>query len=139
MNIKIKKVLWVVLILIGVTPFVITGVIGIESAINGENGFCADCPDEFGMTAFCGTILTAVILFAPIYVVAIIIIIFSILKLKGVNGIYIKKIVWSTLLVVLLILLVLPWMSGAFWRIYIVPVIILADIQLIMLKKKINN
>ena len=136
MNCKIKKVLLVILLIIGLIPFVITGIIGIEAAINGENGFCAGCPDEFGLMAYCNTVLVALMLFAPIYLVAIIIILLAILKLKGKDSIYIKKIVWSTLLVILLFLAVLPWTFGSFWGRYIIPVIILAIIRLIVLKIK---
>lgn len=136
MNSKNKKVLWVILLLIGLIPFVITVHIGIEAAINGDNGFCADCPEEFGLTAFCGVILTAFVLFTPVYVVAITMILLAILKLKGVNSIHTKKIVWGTLLIMLLVLLILPWTVGSFWMVYIIPVIILAIILLVRLRRK---
>ena len=136
MNNKIKKVLWVILLLIALIPFGLTLYAGIEGAVNGDNGFCADCPDVFGMEAFCGIMLTAFVLLAPIYAVSIAIILLAILKLKGVNSIYTKKIVWSTLLVMLLIILVLPWTSGYFWTVYIIPVIMIAVIRLIMLNVK---
>ena len=139
MNNKLNKVLWILLLLIGLIPYIITGVIGIEAAINGENGFCADCPDEFGIEAFCGTTLTLLILFLPIYVLAIIIILLAFLKLKGKNSLYIKKIVWITLLVILLFWIALTWAFASFWGRYIIPAIILAIIRLIMLKRKENN
>ena len=139
MNDKIKKVLWVIVLLIGLIPFVFTVYAGIEGAVNGVSGSYIHYPKVFGIEAFCGIMLTAFVLLAPIYAISIAIILLAILKLKGVNSIYTKKIVWRTLLVILLFLVVLPWTFDSFWGIYIIPVIILAVIRLIILKRKENN
>ena len=83
-KIKIKKIIWTLLLAIAILPFVITLGVGIWSSIFGTyDGICIMCdrPLVYGSEAFSVVIIFAVYLFWPAYVIAAIIIILAIIRL----------------------------------------------------------
>ena len=81
---KNKKIIWRTLLIIGIIPFAIPLISGIDSFINGYCVFClTDCKCEYGFTALKDSIFMYSWIFWPTYIIGIILIIISIVKLKN--------------------------------------------------------
>lgn len=80
---KNKKVLWIILLVIGILFFAIPLVAGIYDSIFGFAGLCfISCDKYYGFEAFRDSIILYSFVFWPSYIVGIVFIIFSIFKLK---------------------------------------------------------
>ena len=83
-KVKFKKIIWTILLIVAILPFVITLGIGIYHSIFGiHDGICILCdrPLVYGFEAFGVVIIFAVWLFWPAYIVAAIIIVLAIIRL----------------------------------------------------------
>ena len=83
-KIKVKKIIWTVLLIIGILPFVVTLGVGIYHSIAGtHDGICIMCdrPLVYGFEAFYVIMVFAIWLFWPAYIIALIIIILAIIRL----------------------------------------------------------
>ena len=86
-KIKIKKIIWTVLLIIGILPFAITLYGSIYDSIVGTHpGICIMCNVDdrsliYGLEAFEYGIAWAIYLFWPIYIIALIVIILAIIRL----------------------------------------------------------
>ena len=81
---KVKKIIWMVLLIIGILPFVITLGVGVYHSIVGtHDGICIMCdrPLVYGFEAFYVIMVFAIYLFWPAYIIALIIIILAIIRL----------------------------------------------------------
>ena len=79
-----KKILWIILLILGFVPFIMVLHLGMNNAINGlERGFClsGDCTKYYGFSAFIDTIVLISYVFWPFYILGFVLIIFSIAKL----------------------------------------------------------
>ena len=77
-----KKLLWKSLLIIGFIPFIIALLVGIYFAITGFSGLCF-CTNYYGFKAFIDSIIMFSYVFYPNYIIGIILIILSIIKLKN--------------------------------------------------------
>lgn len=78
---KKNKILWIIILLIGLIPFIIAFGFGICAAINGMP--CIDdCIRVVGINAFVSMIVLYSLVFWPTYIVGLILIILSIFKIK---------------------------------------------------------
>ena len=78
-----KKIIWIILLVVGIIPFIIPLISGIYDSINGFAGICfADCTYDYGFSAFRDVILLYSWLMWPTYIVGGILIVLSIIKLK---------------------------------------------------------
>ena len=80
-----KRKFWIILLIIGIIPFVVSLIIGIYSSINGVSSslLCfGSCEYYYGFKAFIDSIIWYLIIFWPIYIIGIILIIISTIKLK---------------------------------------------------------
>lgn len=83
-KIKIKKIIWTILLIIGILTFVITLAIGAYHSIFGiHDGICILCdrPLVYGLEAFMVVMIFAGWLFWPAYVIGIVVIILAIIRL----------------------------------------------------------
>ena len=83
-KIKIKKIIWTVLLIVAILPFVITLAVGIWHSIFGiHDGICILCdrPLVYGFEAFGVVMIFAIYLFWPVYIIAAIVIILAIIRL----------------------------------------------------------
>ena len=80
---KSKKI-WIVLLIVGIVTFVIPLIAGIFDSINGFSGLCfVGCERDYGIKAFIGSIYLYSYILWPTYIIGIILIILSIIKLKN--------------------------------------------------------
>lgn len=80
---KNKKIIWKILLTIGFIPFIIPVFLGIGSAIFGHAGLCFfGCDVVYGFKAFFDSIYLYSYLFWPTYIIGIILIVFSFIKLR---------------------------------------------------------
>jgi len=80
---KRKKILWKVLLIIGIIPFVVSFLVGIYDSIAGFSGICfVGCEKIYGLKAFKESIYLYSFIFWPTYIVGIILIILSTAKIK---------------------------------------------------------
>ena len=78
-----KRRLWIGLFIIGIISFVIPLIIGIYFSISGFSGLCLlQCKYYYGFKAFFDSIQLYSYVFWPTYVIGIILIIISTMKLK---------------------------------------------------------
>lgn len=77
-----KKIFWKILLIIGFIPFLVVLIYGIYSAIFGFSGLCL-CPDYYGFAAFFDSVLLFSVVFYPAYIVGVVLIILSIIKIKS--------------------------------------------------------
>lgn len=77
---KNKRLIWIILLVLGSIPFVVALIYGIFSAINGFSGLCF-CPNYYGFTAFFDSILLFSFVYYPAYIIGIILIVLSIIKI----------------------------------------------------------
>lgn len=81
---KNKKLIWIVLLFIGIIPFVIPLIAGIYDSITGFSGLCfIECDNYYGFQAFIDSIYLYSFIFWPTYIIGAILIILSIIKLKN--------------------------------------------------------
>ena len=81
---KIKRIIWIVLLVIATLPFVITLGVGIYSSIFGiHDGICIMCdrPLVYGFEAFSVVLIFAVYLFWPAYIISAVVFILAIIRL----------------------------------------------------------
>ena len=80
---KRKNILWIILLIVGCSPYVYNFFKAVSSATNGYLGFCIGgyCTPTYGITAFKETFFWGFILFWPIYLIATILIIISVIML----------------------------------------------------------
>lgn len=82
-----KKILWLILLVIGIIPFIIPLIAGIYDSINGFAGICfADCTYDYGFSAFRDVIFIYSWLMWPTYIVGGVLIVISLIKLKKKNN-----------------------------------------------------
>ena len=80
---KKKKVLWIILLILGIIPFAIPLIAGIYDSINGFSGLCfMSCTNYYGFNAFIESIYLYSFIFWPTYIIGLILILISIIKLK---------------------------------------------------------
>lgn len=80
---KKKKVLWIILLIIGLLPFIAVLTISILASIFGFSGLCLlECSYYYGFEAFRDSIILFSFVFWPAYIVGLILIIISIIFLK---------------------------------------------------------
>lgn len=81
---KKKKILWLILLILGIIPIAIPLVSGIYSAFAGSSGLCfTQCNYVYGLEAFLDSVVLYSYLFWPTYIVGLILIIISIKKLRA--------------------------------------------------------
>lgn len=80
---KNKKVLWIILLILGCLAFLIPLAMGIFDSINGFAGLCfVGCKSYHGFPAFRDSIILYSYLMWPTYIVGIVLIILSTIKLR---------------------------------------------------------
>lgn len=80
---KNKKIIWKILLIIGLIPFIAVIGYGIYSAIVGFNVLCIlNCVKTYGFIAFRDSIVIFSYLFWPTYIIGLILVEISIVKLK---------------------------------------------------------
>ncbi|MBE6156029.1 MAG: hypothetical protein E7164_04675 [Firmicutes bacterium] len=78
-----KKIIWIILLIGGMVPFTIPLVAGIYDSINGFGGLCfAACEKSYGLCAFIDSIYLYSFIFWPSYLVGLVLIIISVIKLR---------------------------------------------------------
>ena len=78
-----KKTLYKILLVLGILTFVIPLIFGIFSSINGYSGLCFwVCTKNYGFDAFSSSIFVYSYIFWPTYVIGIILITLSLLKIR---------------------------------------------------------
>ena len=81
---KNNKILWILILIIGLLPFLFVFGIGIHAAINGMT--CLDdCVRIIGFKAFIGMSALYSLVFWPTYIVGLVLIIISIIQIRK-NG-----------------------------------------------------
>ena len=81
---KKKKIVWISLLIVGIIPFAIPLIAGIYDSITGFSGLCfIECDNYYGFQAFIDSIYLYSFIFWPIYIIGVILIILSIIKLKN--------------------------------------------------------
>ena len=81
---KKKKIICISLLVAGLIPFIVPLVKGIYDSIIGFSGLCWwQCDYYYGFSAFIDSIYIYSFLFWPTYIIGIILIILSIIKLKN--------------------------------------------------------
>ncbi len=79
-----RKKLWIVLLVIGIIPFVVPLIYGIYNSIAGFSGLCWwMCEYDYGFKAFFNSVLFYSYVFWPTYIIGAILIIISVIKLKN--------------------------------------------------------
>jgi len=83
-----KKILWIILLIVGIIPFSIPLTMGIYDSINGFSGLCfVGCINYYGLQAFIDSIYLYSFIFWPTYIIGAILIILSIIMLKKAKNI----------------------------------------------------
>ena len=81
---KNKKVIWIILLIIGMLSFAIPLIAGIWDSITGFSGLCfIECDNYYGFEALIDSIYLYSYIFWPTYIMGIILILLSIIKLKS--------------------------------------------------------
>ena len=80
---KNKKLIWKILLVVGIIPFVVALYAGIYHSITGFSGICIlDCKYYYGFQAFKDSIILYSFIFWPTYIIGAILIILSMFKLR---------------------------------------------------------
>lgn len=80
---KNKKIIWIILMIVGIISFVIPLILGICAFINGFKGLCFwQCDYYYGFKALIDSIYLYSFMFWPTYIIGFILIVLSIMKLK---------------------------------------------------------
>ena len=78
-----KKIIWIILLIIGIVSFAIPLITGIYDSIAGFSGLCfVGCDNYYGFAAFIDSVYLYSFICWPTYIVGIILIIISIIMLK---------------------------------------------------------
>jgi uncharacterized membrane protein len=78
-----KKVIGIILIIIGAIPLILPIITGIYSAINGYSGLCLwPCTNYYGFTAFIDSVFIYSVLLWPTYIIGIVLIVVGIILIK---------------------------------------------------------
>ena len=82
---KMRKNLWIVLLIVGIIPFIAPLVYGIYNSINGFSGMCWWACEhyDYGFKALTGSIILYSYIFWPTYIIGIALVILSVIKLKS--------------------------------------------------------
>ena len=81
---KKKKIVWISLLIVGIIPFAIPLIAGIYDSLIGFSGLCfIECDNYYGFQAFIDSIYLYSFIFWPTYIIGVILIILSIIKLKN--------------------------------------------------------
>ena len=83
-NIKKRRIIWIIMLIVGILPFAITLLTGIISAVTGiYDEMCILCNRElvYGIEAFMTVMIFAIYLFWPAYIIAAIIILVAVIRL----------------------------------------------------------
>lgn len=79
-----RKKLWIILLVVGTLPFIVSLTFGIYSSISGFSGLCWwQCNYDYGFKAFFDSILLFSYIFWPAYIIGTILIILSAIKIKN--------------------------------------------------------
>ena len=80
---KDKKLIWKILLILGLMPFITVICYGLYNAINGFAAFCIlSCTKDYGFVAFRDSIILYSYVFWPTYIIGLVLIILSIIKLR---------------------------------------------------------
>lgn len=80
---KSKRIIWIILLMVGIISFVIPLIAGIYDAINGFAGICfLACDKYYGIKAFIGSIYLYSYIMWPTYIIGVILVVLSVKKLK---------------------------------------------------------
>lgn len=81
-----KKIVWIILLIFGLIPFILLIVGGFNAAFNGFSGLCFfSCENYYGMAALIDYVLLFSFIYWPAYVVGLLFIVLSIIRLKKLN------------------------------------------------------
>ena len=81
---KKKQLVWICLLSVGIIIFAIPLLAGVYDSINGFSGLCfVGCDNYYGFQAFVGSIYLYSYIFWPAYIIGVVLIILSIIKLKN--------------------------------------------------------
>lgn len=81
---KHEKEKWIIILIVGIILFVIPLIMGIYNSINGYSGLCWwICDYYYGVDALIDSILIYSYIFWPTYIIGVILIVFSIIKLRN--------------------------------------------------------
>ena len=79
-----KQGIWIMLLIIGIITFAIPLIVGIYDSINGFSGLCfVGCNPYYGFAAFTDSIYLYSYICWPTYIIGVILIVLSIIKLKS--------------------------------------------------------
>jgi len=81
-----NKTIWIILLIVGIIPFIIPLIAGIYDSVNGipSGLLCfSDCEYNYGFQAFIDSIYLYSFVFWPTYIVGVILIVISIIKLRN--------------------------------------------------------
>lgn len=82
-----RNIIWKIILILGILPFVVSLGFGIYSAITGFSGLCIlNCKDIYGIQAFLDSIIMYSYIFWPTYIVGLIAIITSVIFIKRRNN-----------------------------------------------------
>lgn len=83
LNKKNNNIKWIVLLIIGIVPFILILMKGIYDSIKGFKGVCIlDCEYSYGIKALLDSILMNSFIYGGILILGVVLIIISIIKLK---------------------------------------------------------
>ena len=79
-----NKIIWKILLFIGIIPFILTLLLGINNMLTGFSGICfgSNCPKISGLSALLETIFIIFFVFWPFHLIGFILIIISVIKIK---------------------------------------------------------
>ena len=81
-----KKIIWIILLIIGLIPFIVPLITATYDSINGFSGLCfVGCVPYYGFKAFFDCIYLYSYIAWPTYIIGIILIVLSIIKLRKVK------------------------------------------------------
>ena len=77
------KMIWKIILIVGIIPFLIPLIAGIYSSITGFSGLCFfECDNYYGFSAFIDSIYLYSFVFWPTYIIGLFLIVLSVIKLK---------------------------------------------------------
>ena len=78
-----NKKLWILLLILGIIPFIIVLGYGIYSSITGYSALCIlNCTKDYGLIAFRDSVILYSFVFWPTYIIGLFLIVLSVIKLK---------------------------------------------------------
>ncbi|MBE6148701.1 MAG: hypothetical protein E7167_04380 [Firmicutes bacterium] len=80
---KNKRIIWIILLIVGIIPFVIPLIAGVYDSIAGFSGLCIlECDNYYGFNALIDSIYLYSFIFWPTYIIGFVLIVLSFIKLK---------------------------------------------------------